>query len=91
MERSNMSGYTAIEADHIFSPIKDCTAKRYLLLNNGIIENISDSLPVHQGMRHLDFTGFTVTPFFCDYHLHFSQECSGIFWRNSRNVASIWY
>jgi len=67
-----MSGYTAISADHIFSPVTDFTPKKYLLLNNGIIEKISDSLPVHQGMRHLDFRGFAVYPFFCDYHLHFS-------------------
>lgn len=67
-----MSGYTTIRADHIFSPFKKCAAKKYLLLNNGIIENISDSPPVHQGMRHLDFTGFVVSPLFCDYHLHFS-------------------
>jgi imidazolonepropionase-like amidohydrolase len=63
---------TAIRADRIFSPFTDCSPKRYLLLNNGIIENISDSLPVHKGMRQLDFTGFAVSPFFCDYHLHFS-------------------
>lgn len=69
-----MSGYTTIRADHIFSPIKKCGAKRYLLLNNGIIENISASLPVHQGLRHLDFTGFVVSPLFCDYHLHFSAS-----------------
>ena len=69
-----MSGYTAIKADHIFSAFTDFTAKRYLLLKDGIIENISDSLPVHQGMRHLDFTGFVVSPFFCDYHLHFSHD-----------------
>jgi len=67
-----MQGYTAIKADHILSPFTDCAAKRYLLLNNGIIEKISDSLPVYQGMRQLDFTGFVVSPFFCDYHLHFS-------------------
>ena len=67
-----MSGYTTIRADHIFSPFKKCTAKKILLLNNGIIENISDSPPVHQGMRHIDFTGFVVSPLFCDYHLHFS-------------------
>jgi imidazolonepropionase-like amidohydrolase len=69
-----MSEYTAIKADHIFSPFSDCKAKRYLLLNNRIIEDISDSLPVRQGMRHLDFTGFVVSPFFCDYHLHFSHS-----------------
>ena len=67
-----MSEYTTIKADHIFSPFKKCAAKKYLLLNNGIIENISDNPPVHQGMRHLDFTGFLVSPLFCDYHLHFS-------------------
>ena len=71
---SKLVQLTAITADHIFSPFTDCTAKRYLLLNNGIIENISDSLPAHQGMRHLDFTGFVVSPFFCDYHLHFSDS-----------------
>ncbi len=69
-----MSGYTVIRADHIFSPSTDCTAKRYLLLNNGIIEKISDTLPVAQDMRQLDFKGFVVSPFFCDYHLHFSES-----------------
>lgn len=69
-----MTGYTAIKSDYIFSPFTDCTTKRYLLLNNGIIENISGSLPVHKEMRQLDFTGFVVSPFFCDYHLHFSDS-----------------
>ena len=73
-----MSGYTTIKADHIFSPSADCTAKRYLLLKNGIIENISDSLPAHQGRRCLDLTGFVVSPFFCDYHLHFSGSALAV-------------
>ena len=73
-----MSGYTAIKADHIFISSADCTAKRYLLLNNGIIEKISDSLPAHQGRRCLDLTGFVVSPFFCDYHLHFSGSALAV-------------
>jgi len=50
----------------------DCTKKRYILVKDGIIESISESMPVRQGMRILDFTGFIVSPLFCDYHLHFS-------------------
>ena len=69
-----MSGYTAIRADYIFSPFIDCSEKRYLLLKDGIIENISDSMPVSSGTRLLDFSGFIVSPFFCDYHLHFSDR-----------------
>ena len=64
----------AIRADRIFSPFTDRKAKRYLLLNNGNIENISDALSVHRGVRQLDFTGFVISPFFCDYHLHFSSS-----------------
>lgn len=68
---SDNTGYTTIKADYIFSPFMDCRGKKYLLLKDGIIENISESLPVGHGMRHFDFTGYTVSPFFCDYHLHF--------------------
>ena len=67
-------GYTAIKADYIFNPFMDCTGKRYLLLKDGMIEDISGSMPVCHGIRLLDFTGFAVSPFFCDYHLHFSQS-----------------
>jgi imidazolonepropionase-like amidohydrolase len=69
---SKLAQLTAIKADHIFSLSTDFTAEIYLLLKDGIIEKISDSPPVYPGMRQLDFTGFTVSPFFCDYHLHFS-------------------
>lgn len=68
---SDSSGYTTIKADYIFSPFMDYPAKGYILVNNGIIENISENLPVCHGMRHFDFIGYTVSPFFCDYHLHF--------------------
>ena len=69
---------TAIKADHIFSPFADCGAKKYLLLKNGAIEEISDDPPpAQQYMRQLDFTGFVVSPFFCDYHLHFSDKALG--------------
>jgi imidazolonepropionase-like amidohydrolase len=68
-----MSAYTTVESDYILSPFTKCKAKKYLLLNNGFIENISDIPSVYPGMRHLDFTGLVVSPFFCDYHLHFSN------------------
>ncbi len=70
----NNTGYTTIKADYIFNPASDDPVKRYILVNNGIIENISDSPPVYNGMRQLDFTGYAISPFFCDYHLHFSER-----------------
>jgi imidazolonepropionase-like amidohydrolase len=72
-------GDMIIKADGIFSPSIDFTGKRYLLLKDGIIEDISGSMPVFQGMRLLDFTGFIVSPFFCDYHLHFSHSALASF------------
>ena len=75
---SKLVQLTAIKADHIFSPSTDFTAEKYLLLKDGIIEKISDSLPAYQGMRQLDFTGFVVSPLFCDYHLHFSGSALAV-------------
>ena len=65
---------TAIKADYIVSPFTGVRSNKYLLLNNEIVEGISDILPAHQGVQHLDLTGFVISPFFCDYHLHFSSS-----------------
>lgn len=68
-----MSATGVIKADYIFNPFMDCPEKRYLLLKDGIIENISGSMTGYHGIRIHDFSGFVLSPFFCDYHLHFSD------------------
>ncbi len=65
------AGYTIIKADSIFSPSMDFRRKKYLLIRNGIIEAVSETRPSHHRMQCLDFTGLSISPFFCDYHLHF--------------------
>jgi len=71
---SKLAQLTVVKADRIFSPFEGGRTNKYLLLNKGTIEKISDSPLSHQGMRQLDFTGFVVSPFFCDKHLHFSDK-----------------
>ncbi|HXX58782.1 MAG TPA: amidohydrolase family protein [Thermodesulfovibrionales bacterium] len=45
-----------------------------LVVSGGIIEEISDIGEGEGGHDVMDFSGFTLSPPFCDYHLHFSKD-----------------
>jgi len=56
----------------------------FLSVEDGIIHKISDAMPGFSGDEVLDFSTLTLSPCFCDYHLHFSElakaaaESSGV-------------
>jgi len=69
-------GSTIIKAARIFSPAGERAGKKYVFLKDGLIEAVSSRRPDHSGADFLDFSGYSVSPLFCDYHLHFSGTAS---------------
>jgi imidazolonepropionase-like amidohydrolase len=65
-----------IKADRIFRSSEEYRRPDYLVMRNGLIEAVSGGLPAHQKAEIIDFTGFSITPLFCDYHLHFPAAAS---------------
>jgi len=63
-----------VRAETIFSPEKGFMKGASLLVRGGIIEEISDIGEGEGGHDVTDFSGFTISPPFCDYHLHFSKD-----------------
>ena len=47
---------------------------RFMAVADGIIQEISEDLSPFPGNDVVDFAGCTLSPFFCDYHLHFFKE-----------------
>jgi imidazolonepropionase-like amidohydrolase len=47
-------------------------------IKDGNIDDINDISHFHRDRRVLNFTGYRVTPCFCDYHLHFFKGASEI-------------
>ncbi|MHB8841615.1 MAG: amidohydrolase family protein [Candidatus Aquicultor sp.] len=68
------SARTLVKADAIVSPGKGFITNRSLILKNGSIERIAESGDSEPGMHVVDFTGFVLSPLFCDYHLHFFKS-----------------
>ncbi len=66
-----------VKADAIVSPGKGFVTGRSLILKGGIVERIADSGYSEPGMSVVDFTGFVLSPPFCDYHLHFFKSGLG--------------
>jgi imidazolonepropionase-like amidohydrolase len=51
-------------------------AGRALIIKDGYIDRIDSALTGDAGIKVLDFAGCTITPCFCDYHLHFFSRDS---------------
>jgi len=49
---------------------------RFMAVADGIIQDISEDLRPSPGEEVVDFTGYTLSPCFCDYHLHFPENDS---------------
>ena len=45
-----------------------------LVVKSGIIDQIGQSIKYGNELPIVDFSGFTICPTFCDYHLHFSKK-----------------
>ena len=56
----------------IVDPVTGLDTQRDLLIVDGIIENIGEGLP-EGNATSFDFTGKTITPGFCDMHVHFRE------------------
>jgi imidazolonepropionase-like amidohydrolase len=65
-----------IKSDRIFSPTGGYTGQKFIVIENDIIKTLSAEMPVHYGAEVIDFAGFSITPLFCDYHLHFTRTAS---------------
>ncbi len=65
---------TLVKADAIVSPGEGFITGRSLIVKDGSIERIVESSDSRPGMRVVDFTGFVLSPPFCDYHLHFFKS-----------------
>ncbi len=46
----------------------------YLSIKDGVIQSISDEMPDCPGDEIVDFGSLAISPCFCDYHLHFSEQ-----------------
>lgn len=68
------SAHVLVKADSIILPGKGFVAGRSLIIKDGIIEDISVNESPAPKMRVLDYTGYTISPPFCDYHLHFFKS-----------------
>jgi imidazolonepropionase-like amidohydrolase len=66
------SEYTVI-ADSILTD-RGLVPDRALKIKDGCIEDINSVQSVRSTGPVLDFTGYTVSPFFCDFHLHFFER-----------------
>ena len=46
----------------------------YLSIRDGMIQAISDGMPDCSGDEIVDLSHLVISPCFCDYHLHFSEQ-----------------
>ena len=65
-----------IRADGIFVPGNSGAGRApcYLVIRNGTIEDFKSLPEKAAGDKILDLAGFVLSPFFCDYHLHFAAN-----------------
>jgi imidazolonepropionase-like amidohydrolase len=62
---------TLIKADRIIGFEGDSGKYRFLLMRQGLIDNVFSEEPSLSNITFLDCTGSVIAPCFCDYHLHF--------------------
>lgn len=66
---------TVIKAESILTAQGILSGGISLLIRDGIIEQIGQSIKYGNELPVVDLNGFTICPTFCDYHLHFSKKC----------------
>jgi imidazolonepropionase-like amidohydrolase len=66
--------HVLIKTDKIFSRSKGFLKGYHMLIKNGIIERISNLLKSVPDTKTLDYSSYTITPPFCDHHLHFFNK-----------------
>jgi imidazolonepropionase-like amidohydrolase len=69
-----MAESTVIKADRIFTPPQGLLDNYSLVLQGATIKEIIPHSQIRQGYEIHEFTGYTLAPPFCDYHLHFSKK-----------------
>ncbi len=63
-----------IKADGIVNSGEKNATNFYLVVRDNKIEEIKGGLHKSSGNVTLDLTGYILSPFFCDYHLHFAPD-----------------
>lgn len=63
-----------VKADRVFSPHKGFLHNYCLVIQNTVVEEIISHPEIKAYDEILDFSGYTLSSPFCDYHLHFSQK-----------------
>jgi len=63
-----------VKADSIYAPGKGFERGKSLLIHDETVETVIDSFDVPRGAEVLTFTGLSLSPMFCDYHLHLLRD-----------------
>ncbi|HEY3374840.1 MAG TPA: amidohydrolase family protein [Candidatus Aquicultor sp.] len=83
---------TLVRADSIFDPAHGYTADRFILVEDGVIQQITPHFDMSrvdtQDIEVVDCTGYTISPPFSDYHLHFFTKDETVLSKIASGLAS---
>lgn len=65
---------TIIKADSVFFPEEGLKNGLFLLIKDGVISEITHDIKGYEDLPITDFSGYTISPPFCDYHIHLPRR-----------------